>query len=67
MNVGKSISIALDQNDKGSAWLAEQMGVSVSRVNALRNSTNTTTTMLERLSKIFDMPISEFISLSEND
>jgi plasmid maintenance system antidote protein VapI len=65
MNSGKSIKIAIVQNDRDSKWLAEQMDVSVSRVNALKSSASCNTETLERLANIFNMTVSEFIALGE--
>lgn len=65
MNVGKSTKIALIKNDKSLTWLAEKMGVSYVRASAYCNVENCATTTLQRLAKVFDMPVSEFCELSE--
>ncbi len=65
MNIGRSIEIAMTQNEKNAAWLADQLNLTVTRVNVMRNSIHTNTKTVERISRVFGMEVSEFVALGE--
>jgi len=65
MNVGKSIKIAIVRNDRSTKWLANQMDVSITRVNQMKSQTAVNTSTLERLASVFNMQVSEFVALGE--
>ena len=66
MNIGRSIEVAMTQNDKNSAWLADQLNLTVTRVNVMRNSTHANTKNVERISRVFGMEVSDFVALGED-
>jgi len=65
MNVGKSVKIALAQNEKNVIWLAGMLGTS--RVNASRiaNSKTASQKSIEKVAIAFNMKPSELIALGE--
>ena len=65
MNIGKSTKIALVKQEKSQGWLAEQLGVTRQRATAIANSKEAGASTLERLAKVFNMTVSEFIELGE--
>ena len=65
MNVGKSLQIALIKADKDRAWLAEQMGVSVTRIGVLAKASVCKTDTLTRLAEAFGLSLDQFRELGE--
>ncbi len=65
MNIGKSITVALEGKKENTSWLARQMGVSRTRAGVLKNSRGCQTNTIKRLAEIFGMKESEFIALGE--
>ncbi len=66
MNIGRSIEVAMTQNDKNAAWLADQLNLTVTRVNVMRNSIHANTKNVERISRVFGMEVSDFVALGED-
>jgi hypothetical protein len=67
MNVGKSTRMALVKYDRSPTWLADKMGISYTRIMAITRKESCTTTTLQRLATAFDLPVSEFCELSEDN
>ena len=66
MNIAKSIKVAMAMQDHDSLWLAEQLGVSRSRVNQMKLADGVKTTdTVEALARVFGMSASEFIAIGE--
>ena len=65
MNIGKSIQTGMNTNEIDANQLAEQMSVTVSWINAMRNSIHANTKTVERFAKQFGMEVSEFVALGE--
>lgn len=65
MNIGKSIRVAMAINERNTKWVANGLDASVSWVNMIKNQTGVSQKTLEKLAKLFDMPVSEFIALGE--
>ena len=65
MNIGKSIQTGITNNDINANQLAEQMKVTVSWINAMRNSMHANTKTVERFAKEFGLEVSEFVALGE--
>lgn len=67
MNVGKSIKIALAQQEKNTRWLSEKMGVQLPQVSKLAVSKHANGSTIDKISEAFEMSSSEFIALGEKD
>ena len=65
MNIGKSIQTGMTNSETDAKQLAEQMKVTVSWINAMRNSTHANNRTVEIFAKQFDMEVSEFVALGE--
>lgn len=65
MNFGKSIQAGMDIKKINAKQLADQMKVTVSWVNAMRNSLHANTKTVERFAKQLGLEVSEFIALGE--
>jgi len=65
VNVGKSIKRCLLNRGQTSYELASQVGVSETHMSRISNQKHCTGEMLEKLSKAFDMSVSEFVALGE--
>jgi DNA-binding Xre family transcriptional regulator len=66
MNIGKSLKIALLQNDMEQADLANRMGIHQSNISRIACCKTITTETLERIAKAFDMKVSEFVAIGED-
>ncbi len=65
VNIGESITVAMDTQGRDAKWLTEELKVSRQRVNVLINSINTNTRTVQKLATIFGFEVSEFIALGE--
>ncbi len=65
MHIGKSVKKALIDVDQNGVWLAEQLGSSPSAIYNLFTKKTCSCNMLERLSVIFGIKVSELIALGE--
>jgi len=65
MNIGKSIEVGMSNKDINAQQLADQMKVTVSWINAMRNSMHANTKTVERFAKEFGLQVSEFVALGE--
>ena len=66
MNVGKSIKKSLIDQDKNLDWLATKLDRSYSTVTHMSNQKTANGNNLIKLSRIFNMKVSEFIALGED-
>jgi len=66
MNIGKSLKIALIQNNMEQADLAEKLGIHQSNISRFANCKTITTETLARLAKGVNMKVSDFIKLGED-
>lgn len=66
MNIGKSLKIALLQNDMEQSDLAEKLGIHQSNISRIANCKVITTETLGRLAKAFNMKVSDFIAIGED-
>lgn len=67
INLGKSIKVALAQNEMKRTELAETMEVSKQQVsNWIRSGTMNLSTLVT-ICAVLNMPVSEFIALGEGD
>ena len=64
-DIGKCTRIALINIQKSQTWLAHELGTSQQQVNRICSNQDQKHSMVERLSKIFQMSYAEFTSLSE--
>lgn len=67
MNAGKSIKMAMAKRDMTPKDLADRMDVSRQYVGQLMNSEHIGMGTLSSLAVIFDMKVSEFVRLGEDD
>ena len=65
MNIGKSVKVALAQQEKNVAWLATQAGVTRQSAWRYSVSPDANSKTIKNLSRIFDMSESEFVALGE--
>jgi hypothetical protein len=65
MNIGISAKIALTQIEENQIWLSLRLGTSLTQANRICNSKCASSKTIERLSSIFNMTCSNFISLGE--
>ena len=65
MDIGKSIEIALIHRGIKKKDLADQLEVSRTYVSYLVGSETCSPSMLDKLSRVFEMKASEFIALGE--
>lgn len=67
MNLRKSVMIALAQRDMKQKDLADQLGMSQGSMSQLLGQRSCTGATLEKLAAAFDMKVSEFVRLGEDD
>ena len=65
MNISKSIKLCLVEQDMMKKDLAEKLEVTPQTISSLMKSVNCSPDMLDKLSVVFDMKVSEFIALGE--
>ena len=65
MNIKRSIRKCLAENDMMQKDLAGKLRVTESQVSVWINAEHLNTRVIEKLAKIFNMSISEFIALGE--
>ena len=65
MNIGKSVKVALAQQEKGVKWLANEAEVSRQSAWLYTTKRNPGSDVIEKLAGIFGMKESEFIALGE--
>lgn len=65
MDIGKSIKVALAQRDWKQKDLAEKLGITEVAVSSLVRCKECSGSRLRSLSKVFDIPASEFVALGE--
>jgi len=65
MNIGKSLRLAMEKNDKSREQLASEIDRSVSYVNQLRRAESMNLDTVTMLAVAFDMKVSEFVALGE--
>ena len=66
MNIGKSLKIALIQNNMEQADLADRMGIHQSNISKISRGKTITTETLQRIAKAFNMKVSEFLAIGED-
>ena len=66
MDIGKSIKVACAMSCKTQLWLATEMGVSEQTVtNWVKDKFSPNLKALEKMAEIFNMKLSDFISIGE--
>jgi len=65
MDISKSIRICLAEQDKNKTWLANQLGVSGTRVSLLLKQDNMESKVIKRLADAFGLQVSAFIAKGE--
>lgn len=65
MNIKKSLKVAMARNDFTAQDVADRMGVSRTRIYSIVSQVSPRNETIERLANVFDMKVSEFISLGE--
>ncbi len=65
MDIGKSTTKCLEDKNKSTQWLADQLGVSVAYAHTLKKSRHAGSRNIERLAKVFGKGESEFVALGE--
>jgi len=65
MNIGKSLKMAMLQNDCDHKILSKLMELSEPQTRALASKPHASCKNIEKLAKAFDMKASEFIALGE--
>lgn len=65
MNIKKSLKVAMAKNGYTAQDVANKMNVSRTRIYAITNQVSPRNETIERLSEVFGMKVSEFISLGE--
>ena len=67
MDISKSIDYCLKDTGMMKKKLAERLGVTTATVSTLVKSKRCSPDMLQKLSEVFNMRVSEFIALGESD
>jgi plasmid maintenance system antidote protein VapI len=65
MDIGKAVMIVLREKGMKKQDLAEQLDVTPATVSSICKGTGCSGRMLKKLSKVFDMKVSELISIGE--
>lgn len=66
MHVGRSVKVALAKQNRSQQWLADKLGISRTRTSTIANSEDAGSPLLRRLADAFNMSVSEFIALGED-
>lgn len=67
MNLRKSLNIALAMSDKNRAWLLNEIDMSPSQMTNILRADSVSTKTIKRISDAFEMSMSEFIKLGEDE
>jgi plasmid maintenance system antidote protein VapI len=65
MNIKKSTRKALAELGESQTWLGEQLGTTRSQVSRWVTSEHLSTSVIEKIAKVFGMTVAEFIALGE--
>ena len=65
VNIGKSIKIAMAQNERDVNWIAEQLDCTPGNVRYMANRIHIGGATIDKLANLFDMKSSEFVALGE--
>lgn len=65
MVIRKAARVALAKADKDQKWLAGELKVHESQLSTWINSKSLKSSVIERMAKVFDMSLSEFLALGE--
>ena len=60
-----SIRRALAKNGQKQIWLADKLGLHETTLSRIANSEHVNTSAIEKIAKVFDMTVIEFLALGE--
>lgn len=67
MDIGRSLRMILKNKGKTQQWLANEIGVESTIISKIANNKSNNLTYIKIIAKFFNMKVSEFIAIGEND